>query len=68
MSPEKEKKKKKQYCITFEGPSMYHRNMNSSVVVPLFEGMITGCNKAQMVWLQGNAECSHVVESSDLDG
>jgi len=37
--------------------------MNSLVVVPLFEGIITGCNKVQMFWLQGNVECSHVVES-----
>lgn len=67
MSPEK-KKEKKQYYITFEGPSMYHWKMNSPVVVPLFEGIITGCNKVQMLWLQGNVQCSHVIESSDLDG
>lgn len=72
MSPDKKRTRKnpkptKQYCATFEAPSMYHRKMNSSVAVPLFEGIMASCNKAQSLWLQGNAECSHRIEPSDLD-
>lgn len=45
---------------------MYHRKMKNPVVVPLFEGIIVSCNKVQMLQLQGDAESSHVIETSDL--
>lgn len=56
----------KQYCITFKALSMYHRRMNSPVVVPLSEGITASCIRVQMLWLQGNAECIHVNEFRDL--